>query len=165
MRKFVILVARNYIQMKNIIIAFLLIIGIAAVGFVNKPETEKKINWLSITEAYQLNQKEPRKIFVDVYTNWCGWCKKMDKDTFADPKVVDFVNENFYAVKLNAENTDPIIMAGDTTTAQMIARSMGVSGYPTIVYIKEDFRTIQPVSGYQNASKFLQSLEKVLEWK
>jgi len=112
-----------------------------------------------------MNQKEPRKIFVDVYTNWCGWCKKMDKETFSDPEVVEMVNEKFYAVKLNAENTEPITMAGDTTTAQMIARSMGVTGYPTIVYIKEDFKTIQPVPGYQNAKKFKDTLEKILEWK
>jgi thioredoxin-related protein len=146
-------------------IAFILLFVLPS--FISKPiNTETKvINWVSITEAYQMNQKEPRKIFVDVYTNWCGWCKKMDKDTFTDPDVVDMVNEKFYAVKLNAENTDPIIMAGDTTTAQMIARSMGVSGYPTIVYIKEDFKTIQPVPGYQNAKKFKDTLEKILAWK
>jgi thioredoxin-related protein len=140
---------------------------IAFFSFISKPEisNKKEINWLSITEAYKMNQQEPRKIFVDVYTNWCGWCKKMDKETFSNPEVVEIVNEKFYAVKLNAENTEPIIMAGDTTTAQMIARSMGVTGYPTIVYIKEDFKTIQPVSGYQNASKFKDTLEKILEWK
>ena len=146
-------------------IAFILLFALSS--FISKPintETEV-INWVSITEAYKMNKKEPRKIFVDVYTNWCGWCKKMDKETFADPEVVDMVNEKFYAVKLNAENTDPIIMAGDTTTAQMIARSMGVTGYPTIVYIKEDFKTIQPVPGYQNAKKFKDTLEKILAWE
>ncbi|WKK73897.2 DUF255 domain-containing protein [Marivirga salinae] len=152
-------------------ISLISIIGALSVfvlfSFISNPEkTEKKeINWLSITEAYKMNQKAPRKIFVDVYTNWCGWCKKMDKDTFSDPEVVDIVNEKFYAVKLNAENTEPITMAGDTTTAQMIARSMGVTGYPTIVYIKEDFKTIQPVPGYQNAKKFKDTLEKILEWE
>ncbi|WP_296622665.1 DUF255 domain-containing protein [Marivirga sp.] len=153
--------------MKTTLISIAIISLLVFFSFISKPENlkEKEINWLSITEAYKMNQKEPRKIFVDVYTNWCVWCKKMDKETFSDPGVVDIVNEKFYAVKLNAENTDPIIMAGDTTTAQIIARSMGVTGYPTIVYIKEDFKTIQPVPGYQNAKKFKDTLEKILEWK
>lgn len=150
--------------MKKYILGILFIGGLVFFGFINKPDDQKEINWLSITEAYQKNQEEPRKIFVDVYTDWCGWCKKMDKETFSDPEVVDMVNDKFYAVKLNAENTEPITMAGDTTTAQMIARSMGVTGYPTIVYIKEDFKTIQPVPGYQNAKKFKSTLEKILEW-
>src|SRR5690554_6170884 len=153
--------------MKNILLSIAALALITLFSFISKPEQaeQNEINWLSITEAYTLNQQEPKKIFVDVYTDWCGWCKKMDKSTFTDSKVIAMVNENFYAVKLNAENTDPIVMAGDTTTAQMIAHSMGVTGYPTIVYIKEDFKTIQPVAGYQNANNFLKSLEKVLEWK
>ncbi|WKK83979.2 DUF255 domain-containing protein [Marivirga arenosa] len=155
--------------MKNTFLAILLVSVIGLFAFQSEPEKRtnknKEIEWLSITEAYKLNQKEPRKIFVDVYTNWCGWCKKMDKETFTDPEVVDIVNEKFYAVKLNAENRDLIIMNGDTTTQQMIARSMGVTGYPTIVYIKEDFQTIQPVPGYQNAKKFKDTLEKILAWK
>jgi thioredoxin-related protein len=153
--------------MKTTLVTIASISLISIFSFISKPEIKEKkeINWLSITEAYTKNQKEPRKIFVDVYTNWCGWCKKMDKETFSDPEIIDIVNEKFYAVKLNAENTDPITMAGDTTTAQMIARSMGVSGYPTIVYIKEDFKTIQPVPGYQNAKKFKNTLEKILAWE
>jgi len=153
--------------MKTTLVTIASISLISIFSFISKPEIKEKkeINWLSITEAYTKNQEEPRKIFVDVYTNWCGWCKKMDKETFSDPEIVDLVNEKFYAVKLNAENTDPITMAGDTTTAQMIARSMGVSGYPTIVYIKEDFKTIQPVPGYQNAKKFKNTLEKILAWE
>jgi thioredoxin-related protein len=134
-----------------------------ASGFNSLPE-KNKIEWLSITEAYEMNQKEPRKIFVDVYTDWCGWCKKMDRDTFTDPDVVDYVNEHFYAVKLNAENKDQIIFKSDTTTQQMIARSMGVTGYPTIVYIKEDFKSIQAVPGYQKPDAFLKTLEQVKKW-
>jgi thioredoxin-related protein len=126
---------------------------------------KKEIKWLSIEEAYKLNQKEPRKIFIDVYTDWCGWCKKMDRDTFSDPEVAKFVNENFYAVKMDAEDQDKIVLAQDTTTQQMLARSMGVSGYPTIVYMKEDFKTIHVVPGYQKADAFLKNLESVLKWK
>lgn len=118
------------------------------------------ITWLNLEEAYQLNKKEPRKIIVDVYTDWCGWCKKMDKDTFADPKVTEYVNEHYYAVKLNAEGKGSITIEGDTFTETEIARQFQVSSYPTIVFIDKDFHTFQPVPGYRDAVGFLDVLEK-----
>ncbi|MFQ3214977.1 MAG: thioredoxin-related protein [Marivirga sp.] len=149
----------------NFFILLLIALTLSAYSFKKEVSNDIKINWLTIEEAYKLNQKEPRKIFIDVYTDWCGWCKKMDRDTFSDPKVAEFVTENFYAVKLNAEDTFNIQLADDPTTPQMIARSMGVSGYPTIVYMKEDFKTIHVVPGYQKAGDFLTNLENVLKWK
>lgn len=150
--------------MRNSLIYLFTAAIIFSAAFNLKPEEKAKINWLTLEEAYQLNQENPRKIFVDVYTDWCGWCKKMDKDTFSDEKVAEYVNEHFYAVKLNAESQDKMIIKQDTITSQMMARSMGVSGYPTIVYIKEDFKTIQAVPGYQKADAFLKTLEKVKKW-
>ncbi|MBK6264202.1 DUF255 domain-containing protein [Marivirga sp. S37H4] len=151
--------------MKKYLVFSLLSVVLVSSAFITEPDKKSKINWLSLEEAYKLNKEYPRKIFVDVYTDWCGWCKKMDRDTFSDADVAEFVNENYYAVKLNAESKDKIIIGQDTTTSQMMARSMGVSGYPTIVYIKEDFKTIQAVPGYQKADAFLDTLKKVLEWK
>ena len=150
--------------MKNILTYIIAAVILFSAAFIGKPEEKAKINWLTLEEAYQLNQENPRKIFVDVYTNWCGWCKKMDKDTFADEKVAEYVNEHFYAVKLNAESQEKIVIKEDTITNQMMARSMGVSGYPTMVYIKEDFKTIQAVPGYQKADAFLETLKKVQKW-
>lgn len=151
--------------MKKLFLPAVVVLMALSSAFILKPNEKATIKWLTLEEAYELNKANPRKIFVDVYTNWCGWCKRMDKDTFQDPKVAEFVNENFYAVKLNAESQDKITIGQDTTTSQMMARSMGVSGYPTIVYIKEDFKTIQAVPGYQKPDAFLDTLEKVLAWK
>ncbi len=151
--------------MKKHLIFSLLLVFLLSSAFIAEPDKKSKIKWLSLEEAYALNKENPRKIFVDVYTDWCGWCKKMDRDTFSDPDVAEFANENYYAVKLNAESKDYIIIDKDTSTAQMVARSMGVTGYPTIVYIKEDFKTIQAVPGYQKADAFLDTLKKVMEWK
>ena len=72
-----------------------------------------KIEWLTLEEAFARNQKAPRKILIDVYTGWCGWCKVMDKKTFTNPEVVKYVNETYYPVKLDAESTEPITV-GDT---------------------------------------------------
>jgi thiol-disulfide isomerase/thioredoxin len=72
------------------------------------------INWLSIEEASVLYQKNPKPMFIDVYTDWCGWCKKMDASTFKDASIAQYLNSNFYAVKLNAETSDSLRFMGKT---------------------------------------------------
>lgn len=74
-------------------------------GEAKGPET---IKWMTFEEALKLNKKKPKMIFIDIYTDWCGWCKKMDAETFANPEVVAYMNKKYYAVKLNAEQKEPI---------------------------------------------------------
>lgn len=128
-----------------------------------KKEKEKEaINWLTIEEADKLNQKKPRKIVIDVYTDWCGWCKKMDKSTFADEKIAKYVNKNFYAVKLNAETKEEIVLNGKTYRfnpkwgVNEIAAELlqGKMGYPSTVYLDEKFNMLAPVMGYYDTKKF-----------
>lgn len=117
-----------------------------------------EIEWLTLEEAFEKNKKEPRKIFVDVYTDWCGWCKKMDRETFADAEVAKYVNENYYAVKLNAESSRSFELGGQPMTEQMVARQFGVRSFPTIVLIHEDFQKYQPAPGYRPAREFQELL-------
>ena len=63
----------------------------------------EKIHWYTFAEATKLNKKHPKKIFMDVYTSWCGWCKKYDAVTFSHPVIAKYINEHFYAVKFDAE--------------------------------------------------------------
>lgn len=126
-------------------------------------DDEAPIEWLTMEEAYNRNKKEPRKIIVDVYTDWCGWCKKMDKDTFADQKVANYVNKHYYAVKLNAEGKKSLKIEGETFVEAQIAQQLRVSSYPTVVFIEKDFKTFQPVPGYRKAADFLDVLVKFQE--
>lgn len=140
----------------------LLLILFMPFWFTNEPVTEKetvKIEWISLSEAHEKMQAEPRKIIVDVYTNWCGWCKRMDRDTFANEDIAKYVNENFYAVKLNAESQDEELIMGESMSHRTIARQLQVSGYPTIVIINEDFKTFTPYPGYKDAKAFMKMLE------
>lgn len=121
---------------------------------------EDKINWLTIEEAQKKGKNDPRKVFVDVYTDWCGWCKRMDKTTFSDDNVVEYVNDNYYAVKLNAESKNKITFNGMELTEQELARAFRVSGYPTIVFIDETFQKITPLPGYRQAEEFKNILIK-----
>lgn len=136
-----------------------LVVFINAGSTVQNNAGNASINWINIEEAQRLGKDEPRKVFVDVYTDWCGWCKKMDRSTFADESVVDYVNENYYAVKLNAESSKKIRFNGKEMTEAYLARSMRVSGYPTIVFIDEKFESIQPIPGYRTAAQFSKILK------
>ena len=126
------------------------------------------INWISWEEAVQLSQTEahPKKIFVDVYTDWCGWCKKMDKDTFQNPQVSQYMQDNFYMVKMDAEGKDPIQYQGKTFKFVPSGRRgyhelaaallQGKMSYPTVVFLDENFNMLSPVPGYQKVEPFMQ---------
>src|ERR1043165_9842370 len=77
-------------------------------------QTGSSIKWMSFEEAVEKSKTEKRKIFIDVFTEWCGWCKVMDKSTFPDAEISKLLNEKFYAVKLDAEQTADVVFQGIT---------------------------------------------------
>ena len=124
----------------------------------------EQVNWLTMEEALQLNEKEKRKIFVDIYTDWCGWCRKMDKATFQQPHIAAYLNENYYPVKFNAEYKGEIVYNGKShefvgagrrgyhSLAAFLTR--GRLSYPTVVFIAEDLSILQPIPGFQDPLTF-----------
>ncbi len=122
----------------------------------------QKINWVSIEEAQELMKKEPRKVIMDVYTTWCGPCKMLDKNTFGNADVAKYINENYYAIKFNAEGDSSVTFEGNTFTnpnydpakkkrrnaQHQFARYLSVRAYPTMVFFDENFKLIAPISGY-----------------
>ncbi len=141
---------------------YLGLIAIFLLPVVPQAETkeEAKINWLTIEEAQALSKKNPKKIFVDVYTNWCKWCKVMDKQTFDNSEVANYVNENYYAVKLNAEGKKEITFKDQKTTEAQLARSMRVSSYPTVVFMNSEFTEVTPVPGFRKPDEFIKMLKQ-----
>ncbi len=124
----------------------------------------QSINWMSMNEALEAQKDEPRKIIVDVYTNWCGPCKLMDKRTFSHPEVAKYINKHFYAVKFNAEGTEEITYKDYTyknihfdesrspkqrNGQHLFANALKVSAYPTVVFFDENSDVISPVVGYK----------------
>ncbi|MBL0144624.1 MAG: DUF255 domain-containing protein [Chitinophagaceae bacterium] len=75
---------------------------------------KEKINWLTLAEAEKAFKANPKPILIDVYTDWCGWCKVMDKDTYSKKNVINYINKNYYAVKFDAEQAASITW-GDKT--------------------------------------------------
>ena len=136
---------------------------------------DAKVKWVSIEEAEKLNKEQPKKIMVDVYTDWCGWCKKMDKETFGNPVIAGFINKHYYAVKLNAEGKDEIIFNG--TTYKFIAQGQrgyhelaagllnGKMSYPSIAYLNEELQLLGAVPGYMTPTSIEPLLNYIAENK
>ena len=147
--------------MKNL--ALTLLLAVFTVGSVAAQE----INWVTLEEALELQKKKPKKIMIDMYTKWCGPCKMLDKNTFHNKDVADYVNENFYAVKFNAEGNDVVNYKGKEYTnpsydpakasrrnsAHQLSRHFKVTAYPTIVYLDEKAEVISPIKGYQKPAQ------------
>lgn len=127
-------------------------------------QEEVTVNWVSFEEAVELSKKEKKKVFIDVYTDWCGWCKVMDKNTFSQPVIAAYLNENFYAVKLDAEQEEDItfrdhtfkfVPSGNRGYHELAAALLNNKlSYPTVVFLDEEFNMIQPLPGYQKPDQF-----------
>lgn len=130
-------------------------------GKVEKEKEKDVIKWLSYDEAVKQSKKKPKKIFIDVYTDWCGWCKKMDKTTFEDAKIATYVNKKYYAVKLNAESSKIITFQGkQMTERELSTKVFKITGYPCTVYLDTDEKLIQPIPGYMDVP----TLDKILHY-
>ncbi|HAE13585.1 MAG: thioredoxin family protein [Chitinophagales bacterium] len=125
-------------------------------------EETTEIKWYSVNEALALHEKTGKKLFIDVYTNWCGPCKWLDQNTFHHPVIMDQLEKYYIPVKFNAEGNDTIVFNGNTFVnpnpeagprrsihqfTQYIASTERGISYPTMVFLNEQLEMIQPITG------------------
>ncbi len=133
-----------------------------------KKEKEKKeteLKWYNWNEGYPLALKSKKIVLVDLYTSWCGWCKRMDHDTYNNEEVVDYINKKFIPIKLNPEadgtyKVDSMTVSGAQLMGMLTNNQS--TGYPTIVFIYPN-RNIELYPGYQDAPGFKSTLTKVVD--
>lgn len=161
--------------MKNLLLALTLpFIAILFTAFQPSPiENGATIKWYTWEEAIELNKENPKKIFIDVYTDWCHWCKVMDKNTFTDADVIEYMNEHFYAVKFNAEQREDVQFSDHTF--KFIAQGRrgvhelayalldGRLSYPSVVYLNEKLERITVSPGYKKPDQIINELKFVGE--
>ncbi len=118
---------------------------------------QTKIKWLDFEQAAVLNRTEPKKIFVDVYTSWCSWCKVMDKETFTDPLIIEYINRKYHPVKFDGEEKGSVSFRGKVyeskggfhELAAFLLQEKMI--YPTYVILDEDFNILEPIRGFKKA--------------
>ena len=120
------------------------------------------VKWHSFNEGLTKAKVENKFILVDFYTDWCGWCKKMDAETYTNSEVVNYLNTHFVLVKLNPEKDGNVSYLGKNYPAAQFAQSAGVSGYPATGFFEAagDFIGIQP--GYIPADGFIKLLKFIV---
>ena len=125
----------------------------------NEKTAEKEhVNWMTLKKVFEETRDNPKKVIVDVYTDWCGWCKKMDKESFQHPEIVEYMNENYYAVKLNAEMRETVVIDGKEykyvqqgkygfheLALILLENNMN---FPSIVVLDEELSKLRIMAGY-----------------
>lgn len=131
--------------------------------------SQEKISWVSIEEAEKMQLKNPEKpLFIDIYTDWCSWCKKMDKSTFQDKSVIEHINQNYIPVKFNAEQKENITFRGNEYKYMNSGRNgfnllayhllQGQMSFPSYVLISSDGKISNIIRGYYSSKEFIEVL-------
>ncbi|OYQ34379.1 thioredoxin [Flavobacterium cyanobacteriorum] len=151
--------------MKKLLLTLFLALGAMATQ-------AQEINWMTFDEALAAQKKKAKPIFMDVYTDWCGPCKMLDKNTFHDASVVSYINDNFYAVKFNAEGNSVVNYKGKKyTNPQYVAGRQGrnavhdftlflkVQAYPSMMVFDSKGEVKSPIVGYLSPQQLLEALK------
>jgi thioredoxin-related protein len=113
------------------------------------------VSWRSWDRGLEEARGSGRPVLVDVYTDWCGWCRRMEADVYSRPEVRDYLSRKFVTVKLDAEAPDPARYEGRAFTSRSLAARFGVSGYPTTIFLRPAGDQPVAVPGYVDAERFL----------
>ncbi|MEC4112550.1 thioredoxin family protein [Myroides pelagicus] len=131
----------------------------------------QSINWISFNEALEAQKNDPKPIFVDAFTSWCGPCKMLDANTFSDQGVIEYINKNYYAVKFNAEGNETINYKGVKYTnpgfdsdrkhknaTHDFTEFLRIPGYPSMVIFDDKGNVNKTIVGYQTPEKLLNQI-------
>lgn len=142
--------------MKKIILIFLLTTGFFGIA---------QVRWMTMTQALAAQKKEPKKILIDFYADWCAPCKEMDRFTFNHPEIARIINEKFYAVKFESDGNETVSFAGHTFTnpdykgkkskngLHQFSKYMNINMIPTMVFLDEKTDPITSLSGALKAKE------------
>lgn len=110
-----------------------------------------KTQWMSLQAAADSLEKEKRPVLIDLYTDWCGWCKVMDKKTYSNRQVGSYLKEKYYAVKINAESKEAITWNGKTYNFNRNYKANDFAVYLTNGQLSFPTTVIIPVKGEPQA--------------
>lgn len=155
--------ARLAIPALSMILVTGLALGIQASRNGDDKEKEGGIRWVNFEEGLELARKEKRMLLVDVYTDWCHWCKVMDEKTYGNRAVIDYANKNIVMAKLNAETKEKFSYKGVKYSGSELAMMFGVSGFPTTLFLEPSGEFITRIPGFIPPDQFKMILRFLAE--
>ena len=114
-------------------------------------DSVKTISWYGFEEGMKKAKSEKKYIFVDFYTEWFTYCKKLESETYTDEKVYKYLNDKFVPIKVNAESQNKVSFAGQKLTEQELAATFGVSSYPTLFFMNGEKDALGQIPGFVTA--------------
>ncbi len=150
--------------MKKLLFALTSLLILGSFASFNNP-TELK--WLDWNTGYPLAKKQNKIILVDAYTDWCGWCKKMDRDTYTNSDIIKMLNKDFVVIKFNPELENIVYeLDGNKISGRELFGQLtqGKStGFPTTYFINPNKKQIQVAAGYLGPDDFKKVLNQIIE--
>ncbi len=121
------------------------------------------VHWSSFDAGLEQAKISHKKVLVDVFTEWCSWCKKMDSEVYSNSDIKDYLSKNFIIIKMNAEANEKIHYKGVEYSPAQLAAAFGVNGYPATLFLREDSEPITQLPGYVEAPMFIHVLSFIAE--
>ncbi len=118
------------------------------------PAAHAGVRWRTWDDGLAAAKSQHRRVIVDVYTNWCGWCRRMDADVYGRADIAAYLAAHFVTIKLNAESSDTVHRGDRPMTARSLAASYRVNGYPTTIFLDADGGHLATLPGYVPPEKF-----------
>ena len=141
--------------MKRSWLPILLLASSVLVSSRTRAAAGQKEIWRGWDQGLREASASRRPVLVDVYTDWCGWCKRMDRDVYVRSDVREYLSHRFVAIKLNAESAASASYQGKTFTSRSLAARFRVDGYPTTIFLRPGGEHMANVPGYLDADRLL----------
>lgn len=140
--------------MKSVVLLVVLILGIACSRSETEVRPAPEIRWMGIEAGLDAANGSDKKVLVNIYTDWCNFCKKMTDTVYPDSLVRQSVYEHFIPVGLNAESDALVTYQGSDISERDLARKLGVRSYPTMLFMNAQGELILQSNGYMPAQDF-----------
>lgn len=154
----------------SVVLTFLLMI---IMNYETVAQEKQTINWITFEQLDDSLSTKPKKVLINFYADWCSYCKKMDRVSFTKPEIIQKINEEYYAVKMNAESTDTIAFDGATFTNKnslternaiheiptlLASRKNTSFSLPAIIFLDEKFKVRKRYFEYMSPKKLQAAL-------
>jgi uncharacterized protein YyaL (SSP411 family) len=134
-------------------------------AFTTGDTVKSSLDWQEWNEGFIAANSQQKIALIDVYTDWCGWCKRMDKNTYENAQIIDKINSHFVPIKFNPEKKGNYVVGNDTFSGRQLEMALSQnkkSGYPTTFFYLPTKNAMIQRAGYMDANSFGKLLDEMI---